>query len=289
MFMRGSLLLLMTLLTVLAPSASRALDSAPAPEESGANATKVILTFGSGGYPPFFSESATEPEFTGQGLFVELLDVFEAENPQWDVRRISLPRRRQDRALAMNEAHVFCLHSPLFLTAGERSDYLFTDPIYRTGDHVITLPGSDLEFHGPEDLAGHTVGLVLGYGYGPLEQLLEQGRVWQMRVSGEGELMRVLERGRVDAVVGNRHVAPYQRRLLGLDPEGIVIHEPPLYEFDLVLVVRPERRTFVEDFNAFLAKPRTRWLMRILAGRWLGVRQGRTSGLVPCVLSDEAD
>lgn len=238
------------------PSAARA-DSMP---------TVVVMAFGNYS-PPFYVCGKNGPR---AGLFVDFLEAFEAGHPQYDIQRVTLPRKRISHALRQGEVDAFALNSPLFVPQGEREDYLFSLPIWRACDHVATLKGRPFDYQGPQSLKGRTVGLVLGNGYGQLEPLLESGEIKAERAQGELRLLRMLASGYLDLAVLNDHTARAIMRREGIPEDDVRFCEPPVYCFSLSVQVRREQARFLEDLNAFILESRADGLLDRLAARRMG-------------------
>lgn len=228
----------------------------------------VVMVFGRG-YPPFYSlghHDGNEQD-TMHGAFIDFLSAFEREYG-YSIRKIRLPRLRMNEWIRDGRADAFSLNSPLFTPEEDKAVLQFTQPIWRSGDHLVVLASSPIRRADLESLGGKRLGLVYGNGYGPLEPMLESGAVKQQRVYRAEQLPALLLGGRVAGYVGNRHVAPWIWEIQGFRPKQFRVIEPPLYEFDLAIGVRKEQGQLLRDLNEFIGRSRENGLLDSINQRY---------------------
>ncbi|MBU1612474.1 MAG: transporter substrate-binding domain-containing protein [Proteobacteria bacterium] len=237
---------------------------------SRATAEEVVLLFNDSGYMPFFSGDPGSEylQYNGHGMLVDFLDAFEAKYPQHSIRRILVPRERANRMITEGTAEGYALNSPLF--AGSLSDqFTFSIPIWHTADAVYVNRDQPCYSNG-EQLSGKLLGRIRGYGYGPLDDDLKSGRIRSMVVDKHEQLYRVLLANRVDAIVDNIHVLTYKTRKEGANSTAFRACSPALYEFDLSVFVRSEKKAFIRDLNTFIRMSMENGLLRNIERQWLG-------------------
>lgn len=224
----------------------------------------------SGGYDPFFPCGSTDGTDNNleSGMFIDFLRAFVEEYPQYSIRKTRLPRVRMDKAMREGRVDAFSLNSPLFVRPEDRSSATFAETIWQTGDHVVVRSGSKLKYAGPDSLAGMTIGVILGYGYGPLDAYLEDGRIRGLRGTSQEQMYRLLLAGKIDALIENRHSGPAVWKRMGYGPDYFRMLEPPVYEFGLGILVRNERQDFLRDMNAFVVRARASGLLRRIDARY---------------------
>lgn len=238
---------------------------APAPA-----AEEIVMVFGAG-YPPFYPEG--KPNGTDDtldtGMFIDFLRAFEEAHPGYEIKKVRLPRMRMDEWMAEGRADAFSLNSPLFVRDNP-DNYVFSAPIWTTGDHMAVPKGSDLRFSTLEDLAGKRVGIVFGNGYGPLDRLIAEEVIQPVAVYRLRQLHRMLLDGRVDTYPANRHVDPFIWKQSGVKPGTIKLLEPPLYEFGLAVQVRAGKEDFLNDLNVFIKKAKKNGLLKRITAKYIG-------------------
>ncbi|MGE4291193.1 MAG: substrate-binding periplasmic protein [Desulfovibrio sp.] len=243
----------------------------PSPATAEDSGQELRMIFTSSGYMPFYSDTAgaTALDYDGAGMLVDLLRIFENAHPEYEFRHLRLPRSRANAWFRQGQADIYVLQSDFF--AGIAAEhYAFSIPLWHTADLVYTLQGSTLRYSCPDDLCGVPTGIICGYGYGPLDPLLRAGDIPSTCVGTDRQLYRLLLDGRVQAIVANRHVLSYSMYRYGLNPLRVRAAGPPVYEFDLSVMVRKDRPEILDALNAFIRESRESGLMDDIARRWLG-------------------
>lgn len=248
------LLALLALLLVAAPSAA---------------AERIVMVFGPG-YPPFYCMGDVDrPQALPMtGAFIDFLTAFERAHPEFIIEKRRLPRVRMDDALRNGEAQAFSLNSPLFVAEKDKELLRFSEPIWRTGDHLYVLQDSALESADIEGLHGKRIGVLHGNGYGPLDRPFARGEIIPNPVYRHELLLDMLAARRIDAYVGNRHTEPHLWGAAGQDTSRYRQLDPPLYEFDLCVVVRKENQDFLEALNRFITSARHNGFLDRLNSRY---------------------
>ncbi|MGE4551529.1 MAG: transporter substrate-binding domain-containing protein [Desulfovibrionaceae bacterium] len=245
---RAPLRLLAALLLALWAAPALAADPQP-----------VVMVLGYN-YPPFFTSERGDPA-TLHGLFIDFLDAFEQAHPEFTIQRVMLPRRRKDLWMRTGQAQVCALNAPEFVVPEDRPLYRFTEPLWVTGDHLVVLASRRAELPDEPSLHGRRVGLMLGYGYSEYEKVIDRGLVEPVLLSRTSCQLRMLQAGRVDAIVANRHVLPCFLEQAGMTKRDIVFIEPPLYEFGLAMQVSRDQPALYEALNSFIREARQRGLL----------------------------
>lgn len=231
------------------------------------------VVFGAG-YEPFYPDGDVDGTDNNldSGAFIEFLWAFVESYPQYALDKVRLPRVRMDKAIGSGMVDAFSLNSPLFVKPSDRDRFVFTDTIWTTADHVVVRADSDLEYSGPESLVGRKVGAYLGCGYGELDAYFDDGRIEDLRVTSQDQIIRLLLSGKVDAYIENIHAGPPAWKRLGYDESTLRVLQPPVYEFDLAIMVRKERTRLLRDLNDFIAHARENGMLDRINQRY-GVSQ----------------
>ncbi len=229
-----------------------------------ASATEdIVIVFGEHGYPPFYSERAQK------GMFIDLLAEFEKRNPNYKIIKKSLSRKMMDRWMNNGKAHVFSLNNPMFVNPNIVDRFLFTAPIWNTGDYVVMHKERQFEYTQPKDLFGKKMGIILGNGYGVFDEHLESKSILSQAVNSENQLFMLLLKQRVDAIFGNRHATPYKMKRTGIDPSQFVFSKVAIFEFDLMIQVQKSHQAFYNKIQAFIQAVQTDGFLAQLEHQYL--------------------
>lgn len=233
-----------------------------------AMASEYVMVFG-GRYPPFYwMGKANGTEKSGRGMFIDFLEKFEADNPGTTIRKVCLPRKRMDEWLAMGKADAFSLNAEIFVTSENRRHMEFTTPLWRSGDHLMVPANSVIRDSSLKSIRGKRIGLIHGNAYPSLDAAAEKGTIKTARAVSMRMLMEMLDRGRLDAVVVNRHTVHHYLSLLEFKANEYKVLDPPLYEFDLSVAVHKNRPELLKMLNKFIEQSRNDGFLQQLEARW---------------------
>ncbi len=93
--------------------------------------------------------------------------------------------------------------------------YSWTDPICQSTDVVISRKDKPINYSTPEDLRGHTVGLVEGFKYPELAELIDNKGFTAVRATTVEDLLLMVMRGKLECAVVNPTVAKWVIRNRG--------------------------------------------------------------------------
>lgn len=233
-----------------------------------ASANEYIMVFG-GRYPPFYWMGKVDgSEKTGRGMFIDFLDAFEEEHPDMHIRRICLPRKRMDEWLIDGRADAFSLNAEMFVSPEHKKHMVFTEPLWRSGDHLMVPVDSDIQDSSLESIKGKLIGLIHGNKYGHLDKAAEDGLIKTSRAVSMRMLLEMLDRGRLDAVVINRHTVHHYVSLLDFAETDYRLVNPPLFEFDLAVAVHRDHQELLQSLNDFIRQSRADGLLERLERKW---------------------
>ncbi|MDD3311855.1 transporter substrate-binding domain-containing protein [Pseudodesulfovibrio sp.] len=183
----------------------------------------VVLTVPPEGWAPFVIPA---PKQAGRDGI--LLEVFRtaAKAAGYDCRvepraeREGLMLVRQGRADAAPKAKEW-------VSGPER--YLWTDPVFLSTDVVASPKGAPVAYRAPADLKGRTVGLVRGFKYPKLAELVDAGAFTAVRAASVEELLLLLMRGTIECAVVNPTVAKWVlRNRDDIAPGDVVLDRNPV-------------------------------------------------------------
>lgn len=205
-------------------------------------------------YPPF--AKGVRPDGKTQvkeGMLVDFLKAFARQHPRYAFNNICVPRKRMDAMMLGGQAQAFFLNNPLFVRVHEE-EFIWSDPIWRTEDTLVTLKEKAFRFDRPEDLYGKTIGRLLGNGYGEYDPLFDEGKIQAADAKSLKALFQMTLAGRIDAFIGNRHTAPYQMIRAGLSPSRFHFSTRPVLAFDLRMQISRHCPEFRDELNRFIAQ-----------------------------------
>lgn len=159
---------------------------------SNQNSKHIRLTYPAKGYPPYTTEDKT-------GIMVDIFRHI-ANRLGYGVEVHLLPAKRTERALNLDEADCRT-KAQVWVESPEQ--YLWTNPVLRLDDHLITRASE-------QSKPIKSIGMVRGYSYPNIEQIAaHQSKLEKVEVKSPYELLGLLQKNRVDAIVLNQNVAKW--------------------------------------------------------------------------------
>lgn len=179
------------------------------------------------------------------------------------------PWRRLEKALKAGKRD--CVFS--YFHTERRDDYaLFTGvPMHVTQYTLFYDPEKFPAAHGLNDFLGQTIGVNRGFNTTPEFHLAKaQSDIEVVEVNEDSQSLKMLELGRIDAVLTNYDVGQYLIRVLGLSHLRAL--EPPLSTTPAYLVLRrsPELEPLIERFNWALFQILTDGTYARIRARYIG-------------------
>ncbi len=86
---------------------------------------------------------------------------------------------------------------------------LFSIPFGKVVDALVFAPGAAFPVKSPEDLSGRTLGMVRGYSYPELRELIAKGLLDRRDALNEAQLLKMLAAGRFSQILISKAVAQY--------------------------------------------------------------------------------
>ncbi|WP_243544394.1 transporter substrate-binding domain-containing protein [Pseudodesulfovibrio tunisiensis] len=195
----------------------------------------------------------TEPFVTGKGQglahdFVKMLN--ERAEGRFLFTLAFLPRKRIDQRLEYHEPGVVLFVNPIWMNDPDEERYLWTSPMLRDRNEIISSASRPVEYAGVPSLFGLKLGGVFGRRYAPLEQAVATGEILREdSASARLNLLKVAER-RVDFITMPRSQAMPLVKSLKI---GHRLHfsSKPLFLYTRHVLVTRELHdvyAFLEDF-----------------------------------------
>lgn len=235
----------------------------PPPLEAGEapDSPQMITLVMGPSYPPFYFGGDGDPVCRSGGMLCDFLLEFSKAHPAYSFRIIQATNLRAERLMDREEVDGYALSSPIFVA--DPTNYIFTEPLWFTGDHVITRTDSGLRYTAPSDLFGLRVGVVTGFSYNFLEHFFESGIIKAVYAPRLDSLIEMLSRNRVDAIIHNRHVSLWQIPELNHSFAEFRYSEDPVLVFGLRIQLRKNRAELAGILNRFIAESRYGLLKRL--------------------------
>ncbi|WP_158947031.1 substrate-binding periplasmic protein [Pseudodesulfovibrio cashew] len=188
----------------------------------------VTFAFFPRGWPPF--EMTKDGEMRGAAL-----DIFQAIMPREmkkDIEPIPKPRTLlhspSDKVYTRMEAKGWM---------PEGFDYWWSAPVLKISDVLYSRADAPFEYHGPESLAGKTIGCVRNYTYPKVEALFTTGKAHRYDVNHDILLLRMVKAGRVDAAILDDITAKWMiRNSEDFSPEDFHVAAMPVDSSELRFV-----------------------------------------------------
>ncbi len=152
-------------------------------------------------------------QMTGRGLYNDMLSYLNKENTAYRFELIYLPRRRLD--LLVNSGALDGLVigvSPVWFNDKAEKKFLWTLPVMSDTDDVVSSKIRPFEFTGAQSMNGMRIGLVLGYYYYGVSELITEGKIQRDDASSEEHSFRKLIAGRIDAAIISRSNYDYEMK-----------------------------------------------------------------------------
>ena len=227
------------------------------------NPEEIVVTFFDGGYPPFYMAGLKE------GMVIDFLKAFEQSYPEFKIVPRALSRKRIDLMLLEGEAQASGLTNPMFVDPATIDQFVFTIPLWKSGNYMIFNANNVFEYTKPEDLFDRRLGVIQGNKNSGFDEFIEAGRIKTVAVSSNVQLCKILQAGRVDAIIGNKHVIPYEIKQGGLDRSQFVFLEPALFEFDLMVQVRKSHQHLADKLNEFIEQSKENGFLDQITDKYL--------------------
>jgi len=149
---------------------------------------------------------------------------------------------------------------PYIYSAERAEHFLYSDPLFEVGSYLYVHRNTQIIAREPEDLAGLTLCLPVGYAPGPLiGQMVEEGRIERVSPINMGNCFKRLLAGEVSFVKINRYVARDILRNTGVtlaEVRALPFKVEDLTMHFIVPKSRPDAEALLERFDRALGKLR---------------------------------
>ena len=148
-----------------------------------------------------------------------------------------------------------------YIHSKERAEeFLYSEPLFEVGSYLYVHRNTQITAREPEDLAGLTLCLPVGYAPGPvIGQMIEEGRIDRVSPANMSNCFKQLLAGEVSFVKINRYVARDILRNAGVtlaEVRALPFKVENLTMHFIVPRTRPDAEALVERFDQGLAQLR---------------------------------
>ena len=233
--------------------------AARAQENDPVKAAGVLRVGLEGTYPPFNYQDA-KGNLTGFEV-----DLAKAVAARMGVRVQFQPAPFDGLLASLDDGRNDVIMDQITITEDRRGKYDFTAPYSISGIQMIVRRG-DTRFHGPGDMAGHTVGVGLGTNYEAWVRA-HAPRAILRTYNDDPTKYQDLRLGRVDVVLNDRLTAVDMMRRTG----GVFVAAgPPFARQEMGVAVKKGRPTLVADLNQALDALRADGELAAISNKWFG-------------------
>ncbi|WP_147106166.1 hypothetical protein [Tateyamaria sp. syn59] len=196
-------------------------------------------------YPPFIVDIAEE-----RGLSYDLARLLtDASDGAFQFNVMVLPRQRLNQRLQGDMPGLVMWANPAWFGDTGRTTFLWTDPVLRDRNVVISPAEEAFEYDGPKSLTGMTMVGVRGHRYPGVDSLVRAGLVERVDMRSERSLVQFIasSRGRV-AIVADSAVRYFVNEL-GLG-DAVHVAEQAHSTYQRFILVQPQLQavhTFLEN------------------------------------------
>jgi ABC-type amino acid transport substrate-binding protein len=208
-------------------------------------------------------------EVLEEGMYVDFIKAFDEQSEKFSIVLEGLSRKRIDRAMAEGEAQASSLTNPMFVGETRVANFLFSDPIWQSGNYIVMNSQNVFDYTSPESLFGKTLGVIYGNRNATFDPHIEAGDIKALPARTNQGLYEALQSQKVDAILVNNHVFLYELKQASIDASQFVFSETPVFEFDLMTQVQKTHPHFLEALNAFIAQSEENGFLDELSQKYL--------------------
>lgn len=179
-------------------------------------ADKVFIGFGFYQSPPFVF---IKDGFLVGGIMQDMASEI-GHRLGLPITMVAIPRKRLPRLLKNGTIDIRCHLSPVWIR--DADNFLWSEPLYKLETRVATHIQNIDNITTLKDLHGLSIGTVRGYFYAKsLTDIIKSGNASQEVTNSVTNLLKMLDRGRIDVAVGNKRHLEYLLSTENLEQEQL--------------------------------------------------------------------
>ncbi|UJF20860.1 substrate-binding periplasmic protein [Shewanella sp. OMA3-2] len=160
--------------------------------------------------PPYVINSDTET-----GLLYDVADFFNRQQSNYHFSVSYIPRKRLNHLLDTQKFDGMMIGvNPLWFKDSDHTTYLWSEPLMRDQDEIISHSNAPIEFNNTEVFYGKSVGGIFGFRYHTIDTLVDNGVMMRIDTSNESQLINMLIKKRFDFAIVSRATTLFYQTLL---------------------------------------------------------------------------
>ena len=166
-----------------------------------------------------------------------------------------LPRQRLNLKIADDVPGIVLWANPAWFGDAEQTRFGWTAPVLNDRNDVISAAQVQLEYDGPQSLAGQTLVGVEGHRYPGVDSLVDDGVVTRVDVTSEEAVLHFIASARGDVAIIASSAARYYVRAMALDG-AVHFSEPVHSQYQRSILVQPQLEPVRDYIDQALAQIR---------------------------------
>jgi polar amino acid transport system substrate-binding protein len=198
--------------------------------------------------PPFIIDADKR-----QGLYFDMAAYLTERMPGHTFQTVYVPRRRLELDLETGRLKglVLGVH-PLWFKDESRTRFHWTPAVLHDEDVVVSRRDKPVNYEGPDSLVGKKLGLVGGYYYFGVDELIRAGRIEREDSFDESANLGKLLLGRLDVTIVTRRTLEYLQRHQPEWKGKFHIAAKPHDSFDRFILIPKDYAQYVSEITAAL-------------------------------------
>ena len=210
---------------------------------------EVVLVYTSAQVAPLVTAN-------GKGIYPDVIDYLNRKKLSGlTFKLVYLPRKRLQLKVESGELDGIVIGMmPHWFDDIAQKKYLWTAP-FAVDRYVVVLPAErSVNTVTPGALAGHSIGMVLGYSYPELDQWVQQQGLIRADAPSDENNLEKLRFGRVDSVAAAESVTRYYMRLHSADAVKFQMHVLPSRQTERRFLVPRSRAAIYQQIAPVIRK-----------------------------------
>ncbi|UCX04601.1 hypothetical protein [Shewanella glacialimarina] len=160
--------------------------------------------------PPYVIDSKNEI-----GLLYDVAHFFNQQQQDYHFSVSYIPRKRLNHLLETQKFDGMVIGvNPFWFKDKDKTIYLWSEPLMRDQDDIISHLINPVEFDSKQALYGKVVGGILGFRYHTIDKLVADGLMTRVDTANESQLINMLIKKRFDFAIVSRATSLYYQSLL---------------------------------------------------------------------------
>ncbi|SUI76435.1 substrate-binding periplasmic protein [Shewanella morhuae] len=202
-----------------------------------AQSLKYNITGSYSWYPYFIDHQAEAP-----GMITELIPMI-LSLAKIEAEILDLPPKRTNNALETGQLDFDIVSPSWFVKQDLGPLFVKSTPIIKIIEYVVTLPENVSQYNDINQIKGKHIGTVRGYLYHDDKDFIRAD------FTSEQELVKALDKHRVDAIIAGNYPVLYWSTQLGIPVALAAVHS----DSDLVFRLRKEHAALLPAINQAIA------------------------------------